>query len=98
VTEENQKSVFDKMTEALERIANGLESLTDSAYVVAVEAMDLDEQLKQFNAHMEAIRKEALKVKVDFAQFTSAVEGATAKPEQAQIPQLKFPKKLEGES
>jgi archaellum component FlaC len=94
VTEENQKSVFDKMTEALERIANGLESLTDSAYVVAVEAMDLDEQLKQFNAHMEAIRKEALKVKIDFKEFTSAVEGATEKPALAKIPELKFPKKL----
>jgi len=94
VTEENQKSVFDKMTEALERIANGLEDVMQSAYVVAMEAVDLTDTLKKFNEHMDKLEKNPLKVQIDFKEFTKAAEGATAKPEQAQIPTLKFPKRL----
>lgn len=54
---EKQKNVFEKLQESLDTVAEEIHMANDALYVVAIETMDLSEQVSSVNAKLDALLK-----------------------------------------
>jgi endonuclease IV len=90
---ENEKPVLERIADALEKIAEQLDNVSTSTYVLASESMDMNGQLARLIEQLEVLLKTPLKVTVDFASFQKALETQTTalKPKTPEPPEHTFP-------
>lgn len=89
----NQKTVFDKLTEALEKAAEELDTTNSYLYGIGAELADLNSTMKSILERLDTILDKPISVTITAESLASTLEktSATSTREIAKPTELTFP-------